>query len=243
MRIPYDFHIHSALSPCADRAMTPVNIVAAAAAIGLKAIALTDHNAIANVPPAVAVGEALGVTVVPGIELQTAEDIHILALFPSFGELEAFYKAAEFPFIPNHPEIFGEQLIFNDDDEVIGEEERFLLASCTWGVYEAVPQILAYGGAAVAAHIDKEANGIVSILGAVPADIAFSALEFSCRATPESKEAYAAYRRLTDSDAHQPADIGRAGRYLEYPNEPLTAAGIVRLLREGQCPDSKTIVK
>ena len=84
----YDLHIHSALSPCADDDMTPVNIVATASALGIDIIAIADHNAIRNVEAAMEVGEALGVTVVPAFELQTNEDLHLLCLFPDFNLLE-----------------------------------------------------------------------------------------------------------------------------------------------------------
>ena len=84
MKIKYDFHIHSALSPCADNDMTPVNIVAYAKFNGLDMIAVADHNAIENVETAIAAGKAYGVTVVPAVEVQTAEDIHVLCLFKTF---------------------------------------------------------------------------------------------------------------------------------------------------------------
>ena len=92
MKIKYDFHIHSALSPCADNDMTPVNIVAYAKFNGLDMIAVADHNAIENVETAIAAGKAYGVTVVPAVEVQTAEDIHVLCLFKTFEQLKNFVQ-------------------------------------------------------------------------------------------------------------------------------------------------------
>lgn len=127
-KILYDLHIHSALSPCADNDMTPVNIGAMSSAKGLQIIAVADHNAIANVAAAREVGEALDVIVVPAVELQTQEDVHILCLFETFENLQSFFDEISFKDLKNREEIFGEQLIVSSDDEVIGREERLLLA-------------------------------------------------------------------------------------------------------------------
>lgn len=95
-KILYDLHIHSALSPCADNDMTPVNIGAMSSAKGLQIIAVADHNAIANVAAAREVGEALDVIVVPAVELQTQEDVHILCLFETFENLQGFFDEISF---------------------------------------------------------------------------------------------------------------------------------------------------
>lgn len=92
MKIKYDLHVHSALSPCADDDMTPATIVGYAKLSGLDAVAVSDHNAIGNVAVALAAGEAYGVCVVPAMELQTAEDIHVLCLFDTLAHLTAFLR-------------------------------------------------------------------------------------------------------------------------------------------------------
>ena len=124
MRIKYDLHIHSALSPCADDNMTPSNIVGFAKLQGLDAVAIADHNAIANVKVAMDVGDAFDVVVVPAMELQTAEDIHVLCLFEKFEDLQSFYNSIHFADIQNRAEIFGEQLILDEDDNILGKEQR-----------------------------------------------------------------------------------------------------------------------
>ena len=129
MKICYDLHIHSALSPCAENDMTPINIVAKASACGLEMLSITDHNAIDNVASAMLVGEALGVTVVPGIEVQTSEEIHFVCYFETFDDLKNFYKNLSFVVVKNRPDIFGEQLIINEDDEIVGSVERLLITS------------------------------------------------------------------------------------------------------------------
>ena len=117
--IYYDFHIHSALSPCGDKDMTPNNIVNMAALSGLSAIAISDHNTVGNVRAAMEVGQACGVTVLAGMEIETAEEVHILTLYPS---IEAAEEAARhiyksLPDIKNRPDIFGEQIFMDEGDD------------------------------------------------------------------------------------------------------------------------------
>jgi hypothetical protein len=218
MKIYYDFHIHSCLSPCADDEMTPLNIVMVASIKGLDVVAVADHNAIFNVAPAMELGEVLGVTVIPAVEVQTNEDIHILALFETHGELVSFFNKLEFADIKNKKEIYGNQFICNSDGETIGEEERLLLASCTLGVYELCPLIKQSGGVAIAAHIDREANGLVSILGFVPEDLDICALEFTNYATAEFKNRFLSHKQVTCSDAHTLEQMSDKVNFLQAEN-------------------------
>ncbi|NCA66456.1 MAG: PHP domain-containing protein [Clostridia bacterium] len=214
MKVNYDLHIHSALSPCADDNMTPVNICGFAKLKGLDMIAIADHNAIGNVEVALRVGKEYGITVVPAMELQTEEDIHILCLFESFEALKAFYNSLSFMDINNRPEIFGNQLIYDDENEAVGCEERLLLASANIRVDEVRERVLAYSGAAVPAHIDRDANSILTILGAVTEE--FSAVELSKRANDMYIELYSeSHYVIIDSDAHTLEEIG--GSVLELP--------------------------
>ncbi len=206
MKVRYDLHIHSGLSPCADKEMTPATIAGYAKMSGLDLIAVADHNAIANVEVAIRAGREYGIAVLPAMELQTSEDVHILCLFEEYGDLKAFFETLAFQEIENRPEIFGEQLIFDEDDNVIGRESRLLLASSLLSSQEAAVQVRRFGGEPVPAHIDREANGMVQILGAVTEE--FRAVELSSRASPELRRRYAKdYRLLVDSDAHTLADI------------------------------------
>lgn len=215
MKIRYDFHIHSGLSPCADDDMSPLNIAAMASVKGLDAVAVTDHNSIKNVKAAIECGMALGVTVIPGIEVQTAEDIHILGLFDTYEKLEGFFKKLRFPEIKNRPDIYGRQLIYDEDGEIATEEENLLHTSCFSGIYEVAEMILDCGGKAVPAHIDRDANGILTILGAVPEDLKVSALEFSPYADEKLKKIYADYFQLVSSDAHSLVNISGPENTLE----------------------------
>ena len=227
MRIKYDLHIHSALSPCADDNMTPSNIVGFAKLQGLDAVAIADHNAIANVKVAMDVGDAFDVVVVPAMELQTAEDIHILCLFEKFENLQSFYNCINFADIQNRAEIFGEQLILDEDDNVLGQEQRMLLVASGVSVEEVVSLAKQHNGIAVAAHIDREENGMVAILGTVTED--FSVVEISATATKQIQCYTTGRKVITNSDAHTLEDIGVADGELEVVER--SAKGILQALR------------
>lgn len=227
MRIKYDLHIHSALSPCADDNMTPSNIVGFAKLQGLDAVAIADHNAIANVKVAMDVGDAFDVVVVPAMELQTAEDIHILCLFEKFEDLQSFYNSINFADIQNRAEIFGEQLILDEDDNILGQEQRMLLVASGVSVEEVVSLAKQHNGIAVAAHIDREENGMVAILGTVTED--FSVVEISATATKQIQCYTTGRKVITNSDAHTLEDIGVADGELEVTER--SAKGILQALR------------
>lgn len=227
MRIKYDLHIHSALSPCADDNMTPSNIVGFAKLQGLDAVAIADHNAIANVKVAMDVGDAFDVVVVPAMELQTAEDIHVLCLFEKFEDLQSFYNCINFADIQNRAEIFGEQLILDEDDNILGKEQRMLLVASGVSVEEVVSLAKQHNGIAVAAHIDREENGMVAILGTVTED--FSVVEISATATKQIQCYTTGRKVITNSDAHTLEDIGVADGELEVVER--SAKGILQALR------------
>lgn len=227
MRIKYDLHIHSALSPCADDNMTPSNIVGFAKLQGLDAVAIADHNAIANVKVAMDVGDAFDVVVVPAMELQTAEDIHVLCLFEKFEDLQSFYNCINFADIQNRAEIFGEQLILDEDDNILGKEQRMLLVASGVSVEEVVSLAKQHNGIAVAAHIDREENGMVAILGTVTED--FSVVEISATATKQIQCYTTGRKVITNSDAHTLEDIGVADGELEVTER--SAKGILQALR------------
>ena len=206
-----DLHIHSCLSPCGDDEMTPSDIVGMARLNGLDIIALTDHNSALNVPAAVKAGARTGLTVIPGMELETSEEVHIILLFPSVEAALECGKAvdsARFK-IKNRTDIYGRQVIADEFDREIGEVEDLLLTSSSIGVYDAVAFAARYGGIAYPAHVDKPANGIIQILGALDAGMGFTAAEVSPRATTEITDKLSGdgYKVVYGSDAHYLADI------------------------------------
>lgn len=179
MRIFADLHIHSCLSPCADMDMTPANICAMAALKGLAAIAVTDHNSARNLKAAQHAATARGLVLLPGLEIATREEVHLLAYFPT---LEQAVSAGEFfsshlPKTPNVPRIFGKQAVMDERDEKIGEEERMLIAATDVPLGQAVEAVRRLDGLAVPAHINRGANGLLVNLGFFPEGLDFPAVE------------------------------------------------------------------
>lgn len=225
----YDLHIHSCLSPCGDNDMTPNNIAGMAALNGLQIVALTDHNSTKNCRAFFAAAKRQGIIPVAGMEMTTAEDIHMVCLFPTLEAAEEFDKEYQKYRIlyPNRKDIFGEQLILDENDEVIGEEEHLLLNASTLSIPDAVELLKAYGAVTFPAHIDREENGMIASLGCIPKDPPFTCVEFRDNASIEtyvSKYGLADRRVLTDSDAHYLWDISEAENFLELEDEPYSSA-------------------
>lgn len=226
MKVRYDLHIHSGLSPCADKDMTPSNIAGCAKLSGLNMFAIADHNSILNVKAAMRAAEHYGVTAVPAMELQTAEDIHLLCLFKTFEGLKGFYDGLSFARYVNRPEIFGRQYVYDEDDNIIAEEDRMLLASAFISSDEAYSAARAFGGAAVPAHIDRDANSMLQILGAVTEE--FGAVELSGHADSQTESLWRrTHRVIVNSDAHTLAEIGGRGEAELYEN---SAAALIDYL-------------
>ncbi len=227
MKVKYDLHVHSGLSPCAENDMTPCNIVGFSKLNGLDMVAVSDHNAIGNVQVCLEVGNAYGVTVVPAMELQTAEDIHVLCLFPTYESLKAFYDSVGFYDIKNRAEIFGEQNLYDTEDEIVGKEERLLLNASKLSCDGVKDLADSFGGIAIPAHVDREENGMVAVLGAVTEE--FTAVELSTRATPEQVSEYSErFNVIIDSDAHTLDKISM-GNVIDL--EDLSAESLIKKLK------------
>lgn len=219
MKFKYDFHVHSCLSPCAENDMTPVTIVAFAKLSGLDFIAISDHNAIGSVEVALKAGHEYGITVVPAVEIQTEEDIHILCLFDSFQKLRAFYNEIPFTVLKNVPEIYGDQLIMDEDDNIVGHDDRLLLhgAKITPKKVKALAE--RYDGVAIPAHVDREGNSMLSILGVIEDE--FNMIEISTKASEEYCEEFRkTHTVLVDSDAHTLESIGLVSE-IDLPDDSI----------------------
>ncbi len=233
--IRVDLHMHSCLSPCGDMEMTPANLVGLAALGGLDAIALTDHNITLNVPAAVRAGKEYGITVVPGMELETVEEVHVVCLFPDLEKLDEFQKLVteSYTQIPNKPEIFGEQVIMDENDEILGYYPNMLLSPTGLSIDEAIPMVLEMGGIAYPAHVDRDSFSVLSNLGAMPFDypLEFAEISYECDldALYEKFPLMKKYTLIHASDAHYPQFIADPGALLEVSeNSP---KGIIEALR------------
>jgi hypothetical protein len=212
-------HVHSCLSPCAELDMHPAAIVQAAVEAGLDGFVLCDHNAADNVAAAGRAARAAGRVAVPGLEITTEEEVHLVALLPdaaAAGVLHARVAAA----LPgqNVPDVLGMQVVANERAEVLGFNVSRLSGATTWPIERAVEEIHRAGGVAIAAHIDRERFGVIGQLGLVPPGLRLDAVEVSAN-TPfdRGRRRYAdplALQAVTGSDAHAPSQVGRAVTFL-----------------------------
>lgn len=177
----YDLHVHSCLSPCADDDMTPANIAGMASLNGLSLLALTDHNSAKNCPAFFEQCKRYGIVPVPGMELTTSEDVHVICLFPDLESALEMDRIAEEKLIKvkNKPEIFGRQIVVDKNDEPVFEVDDLIINATSLDIKSAVDDVCSLGGVAYPAHIDREANGIVSILGTFPDSPPFTAFELN----------------------------------------------------------------
>ena len=238
----YDLHLHSCLSPCADDDMTPANIAGMAMLNGLTLVALTDHNSCKNCPAFFEACRRHGLVPVPGMELNTAEEIHLVCLFPTLEAALSFDTGVERRLLPvrNDPAVFGNQRIVDAEDRLLGETEQLLIMATTLPLEEAAALCLAHGGACFPAHIDRPANGILAVLGSLPERPAFPTLELSLAAGAEAllhRPEYAGRRFLRSSDAHHLWDISEGAHTIVLDDEPYSAQrvreALITLLREG----------
>ena len=217
MKLYYDFHIHSALSPCGDNDMTPNNLLNLSILKGLDAVALTDHNACENIRAAAAVaGDKI--IFIPGMEVETSEEVHIVTLFPTADAAEEMQRILDdsSPFIPNRPEIFGNQYIMDENDEICGEIDRMLVTASGLDIYTVVAAAKDLGGIAYPAHIDRESYSVLSNLGFIPPDLDISAVEITEKSRAALEGEYSnRYNIITSSDAHYLWDISERNHYIE----------------------------
>jgi predicted metal-dependent phosphoesterase TrpH len=218
-----DLHIHSALSPCASEEMTPPAIVMSALEAGLDMIAISDHNSAGNVAAVQQAAEAAGGTlaVLPGIEITSAEEVHVLSLFPDLpaAESAAVRLRAMLPQADDqYYAFFGEQPLLTAAGDVAGNETATLAGATSLDLSDTVALIHSLGGLAIAAHIDRKAFSVFSQLGFFPEDARFDGVEVSRHFSPASTlletPALRSLPVTSSSDAHFLEDIGAAATVL-----------------------------
>ena len=231
----YDLHIHSCLSPCADNDMTPENIAGMASLCGLQIVALTDHNSTKNCRAFFNAAKKYGIVPIAGIELTTAEEVHIVSLFPDLESAEAFDSELS-PYrvlYKNRSDLFGEQIIMGENDAVIGMEEYLLLNALTVDIASVYDLLKKYGAAVFPAHIDREENGIVTVLGGFPDYPDFKCVELHNNENrPKYIEKYNLKEKLvlTNSDAHRLWEINEAQNFIMLEDEPYSSDNVRRKL-------------
>ena len=241
MAVSYDLHIHSCLSPCGDDAMTPPNIANMAALLGMDLIAVTDHNSCRNAGAVMEAAKALDLplTVLAGMEVTTAEEVHVVCLFPDLAAAKAAGEEVDAALltVKNKPDIFGHQLIMGPGEEVLGEYEPLLINATALSIDDMPSFAKKYGGIAIPAHIDRSSNSIFSNLGYFPDYLDFPVVEVW---NPEEffrdgqhEDIRTGRAIIKDSDAHYLENMKEGGP-CPWPERPVeTVEELLRLLFGG----------
>lgn len=219
MKLSFDLHIHSCLSPCGGDDNTPANLAGMCALAGLNVVALTDHNTCGNCRAFCRAAERHGLLALAGMELTTAEEIHVICLFPDVDRAEEFsdYVLQRLPDMDNDPRFFGDQLLMDSEDRVLGRETAFLAGATSIGIYDVVPLIRSFGGFAYPAHIDRSSFSLLSNLGLWDASMGFTLAELSEHCPPgfTDRPDLKGVRFITDCDAHSLEQISDAHQWME----------------------------
>ena len=238
----YDMHVHSCLSPCADNDNTPNNIAGMATICGLNIVALTDHNTCKNCPAFFEAAKRYGIIAIAGMELTTSEDIHIVCLFEKLEDALSFDEFVDSKriLIKNRTDVFGDQLICDGEDNIIGTDDNLLSNATMLSVDEVPVLVKRYGGICYPAHIDRQSNGIVAVLGTIPEHLNFNCVEFHFSENIANyKENFKALDKkhiLVCSDSHNLTDMRDKENYFELEDEPyssdLVRKNLFKKLRE-----------
>jgi 3',5'-nucleoside bisphosphate phosphatase len=208
-----DLHIHTVLSGCAEIEMIPSLILWQAERKGLNLIAITDHNACHNAEAVIEAAVGTNIHVLPGMELQSKEEVHLLCLFDSVEPCKEWQEKVfeNLPLLANKEDLFGPQYVVNAADEWLWTEERLLAQSADMALEEIVDQVTSLGGMAIPAHVDRPSYSLLANLGLIPANLAVTALEVTSyfdlqkgfAEWPQLKE----WCLIVNGDAHRLSEI------------------------------------
>lgn len=236
MRYAVDLHVHSGLSPCSDNDMTPNNIINMASIKGLDIIAITDHNSMGNIRAFIECAEESNILVVPGMEMETREEVHLICLFPEEEKALAMQELVNenLPNISNREDIFGQQLLFDKHDNITGSVEQLLVVATTLSIDEVVESVRAFGGVVIPAHVDRSSYSVISNLGAVPDSLKLNYLEIShncdLQKFLEAEPDLSKYEFVSNSDAHTLGDILERKNFIEL--EEKSAYSLIQKLKK-----------
>lgn len=203
-----DFHVHTCLSPCANDEMTPINILNMAELMGTKILGICDHNSAGNIKAMLKMAQDYDILVIPGIEVQSVEEVHLLCFFESINQVLKLqeYVYSALPPINNNPQYFGHQWLVDDRGNILGEENRMLLTSTLLTVDEVAQKVYELQGLLIPAHVDRRHFSIISQLGFIPENLKIDAVEFSKAITQVDFKATFGnihnHTLITSSDAH-----------------------------------------
>lgn len=223
-RFRADLHVHTVLSPCAEVEMIPPLIVQAALELNIDIIAITDHNASANVSAVQKAAQGTTLKVLPGMEIQTHEDVHLLCLFENLTELESWQAQVNesLPDTLNRAEFFGEQYEVDEQGEYIRTEPRMLLTSTRFSIDDVFERVNALGGLVIPAHVERTTYGLFPTLGLLSDQWPILGFEISRHTTPEQARmdfpSIGSYPLIQNGDVHRLNEfIGSTIFVLEEP--------------------------
>ena len=232
-RLAFDLHMHSCLSPCGGEDNTPANVAGMCALAGLDVVALTDHNSTGNCAAFCRAAEHYGLLALPGMELTTAEEVHVVCLLPDLAAAEEFAALVRtrLPGVKNRADIYGAQILMDEKDNVLGEDDAFLAGATSIGIYEVTELIRPFGGVAYPAHIDRSTFALLNNLGLWDPDMNFPLAEVSRNCPPDLFERpdLRGVRHFNASDAHYLDQILDAHQYMELPER--TSRAVLDWLR------------
>ncbi len=220
-----DLHIHSVLSPCGGLEMSPRAVMQAAVNKGLDIVTITDHNTMANSFVYGEVAREFGLHYLYGVEIQSAEEIHVIALFDEWKDAKVFDKLLYKTLLPidNNPDFFGDQVVVDKDENIIRTEPRALINSSLWSFEEVFLKVEEHNGIAFPAHIDAPTFSVIAQLGFIPESAGVMAAGITANSIRDKvskrfniSENLALIR---NSDAHYLTEIasGYTTFFLEHP--------------------------
>jgi 3',5'-nucleoside bisphosphate phosphatase len=219
-----DLHIHTVISPCGDLEMSPTAIVEKAKSVGLSIIGITDHNCTKHAPLIRTLAQREGIFVLMGAEVTTREEVHCLTFFPDEDSLNQFqaYMEEHLPPIPLNTEVFGYQVVVNEQDDILEELPYLLISGLNASIEEVEGTVRRLNGLFIPAHINKNRYSVISQLGFIPFDLKYDALEIAKHTSMvEFVKAYPYLDGKTfiqSSDSHFIEEIGSVSSFF-YLNE------------------------
>jgi len=234
--IAADLHLHTVASACAEPEMTPPAIALRARELDLQLIAVTDHHSVENVQAVRQAAAGLGISVLPGMEVQTREEVHVLCLFPSM-EPAVQWQAwiwEHLPNLPNREDFFGPQRVVDAAGRLLRKNPRLLQTSVNLSLEEVIARAEGFGGLAIPAHVDRPRYSLFANLGMVPDGLSLAGAEISRHLT--AAEARARFPQLQGLGLIQSGDAHRLSEILRNTHLLLREPSLeeVRLALQGQ---------
>jgi len=208
-----DLHIHTCLSPCGELEMLPELIVQRARQLDIRVIGVTDHNSAENAAAVVNAARGTGIHVLPGMEVQTREEVHIITLFDTIEQVMVWQDQVylHLPPLKNNVELFGQQIVLDDQGEPRGCLDRILITSTSLSIEEVVQTVSRLGGISIPAHVERPTFSLIVNLGFIPPDLDILGVEISRRIDPHQARRdfpeLQSYSLISSSDAHRLSDM------------------------------------